>query len=324
MYNFKNPFQQRAGGQFQVEEEHLYKKIVPVTVQNLIENAIKHNIVDEDSPLIIEVFVSDDYLIVRNNLQKKKFVETSNRKGIVNLKSFYGYLSDRKFSLRKMNSITPLKFHCYDKSRYSWRRGIDRPWAGKQSFRQLLMTWRSFRYCRAWNGQNGLQNAEPDLLFMDIQLSDGVSFENFEHFKLSCPVIFTTATMIMPFGLLKSMASIIWLKPIDMEELRLALDRYRQRQQEHLLRPTMWKTCSRHCNNRKYWTGFQRKIHCERTQQLVPVSTQDIAMFQRENLNYLYTFSGDRYLVDNTTLDEVEELLDQKYFTGQTGGLSWI
>lgn len=49
----------------------MYKKIVPVTVQNLIENAIKHNIVDEDSPLIIEVFVSDDYLIVRNNLQKK-------------------------------------------------------------------------------------------------------------------------------------------------------------------------------------------------------------------------------------------------------------
>src|SRR5690349_16388834 len=38
-----------------------------------------------------------------------------------------------------------------------------------------------------------MQHAEPDLLFMDIQLSDGVSFELFDHFKLNCPVIFTTA-----------------------------------------------------------------------------------------------------------------------------------
>ncbi|MEZ4927945.1 MAG: two-component regulator propeller domain-containing protein [Saprospiraceae bacterium] len=97
----KTRFQNGLEVNFQVQEEHLYKKIVPVTVQNLIENAIKHNIVDEDSPLIIEVFVSDDYLIVRNNLQKKKFVETSNRKGIVNLKSFYGYLSDRKILIEE-------------------------------------------------------------------------------------------------------------------------------------------------------------------------------------------------------------------------------
>ncbi|MEZ4893734.1 MAG: LytTR family DNA-binding domain-containing protein [Saprospiraceae bacterium] len=45
----------------------------------------------------------------------------------------------------------------------------------------------------------------------------------------------------------------------------------------------------------------------------VPVSTQTSPCFS-ENLNYLYTFSGDRYLVDNTTLDEVEELLDPKIF----------
>ena len=38
-----------------------------------------------------------------------------------------------------------------------------------------------------------LNNAEPDILFMDIQLSDGVSFELLEHFKLTCPIVFTTA-----------------------------------------------------------------------------------------------------------------------------------
>ncbi|MCB0838465.1 MAG: histidine kinase, partial [Bacteroidetes bacterium] len=58
---------------FQVEEKDYYRKIVPVTLQNLIENAIKHNILDEEEPLVINVFVEDDYLVVRNNLQKKKF-----------------------------------------------------------------------------------------------------------------------------------------------------------------------------------------------------------------------------------------------------------
>ncbi|MCB0622060.1 MAG: hypothetical protein KDC41_25880, partial [Saprospiraceae bacterium] len=80
---------------FRVAEEHYHRKIVPVTLQNLLENAIKHNIIDEEEPLVVEVFVEDNYLVVRNNLQKKKFVETSNKRGLHNLRSFYRYLSDR-------------------------------------------------------------------------------------------------------------------------------------------------------------------------------------------------------------------------------------
>lgn len=80
---------------FAVPEEFFHRKIVPVTLQNLIENAIKHNIIDEETPLVVDVFVENDCLVVRNNLQKKSFVETSNRKGLVSLRSFYRYLSDR-------------------------------------------------------------------------------------------------------------------------------------------------------------------------------------------------------------------------------------
>ena len=63
-------------------------------MQNLIENAIKHNIIDKESPLVIDIFTTNNYLVVRNNLQKKNFVETSNRQGLVNLKSLYNYLSN--------------------------------------------------------------------------------------------------------------------------------------------------------------------------------------------------------------------------------------
>jgi two-component system, LytTR family, sensor kinase len=73
---------------------HLSKrKIVPVTFQLLIENAIKHNIVDESSPLVISFTADDQYLRVTNNLQKKAYVETSNRKGLESLQSLYKYLS---------------------------------------------------------------------------------------------------------------------------------------------------------------------------------------------------------------------------------------
>ncbi len=76
-----------------IEDEYLESGIVPVTLQNLFENAIKHNTVEEDKPLTISVYAENDYLIVKNNLQKKNFVETSNKQGIDSLKSLYKYLS---------------------------------------------------------------------------------------------------------------------------------------------------------------------------------------------------------------------------------------
>lgn len=72
--------------------------IVPVTLQNLFENAIKHNIIEDENPLRIEVYVEGGYLIVKNNLQKKKFVETSNKQGLESLKKLYTYLTLKPFA----------------------------------------------------------------------------------------------------------------------------------------------------------------------------------------------------------------------------------
>jgi sensor histidine kinase YesM len=78
-----------------VPEEYLHYKIAPVTLQNLIENAIKHNIIDAQSPLVINIFVEDDYLVVENNLQRKSNVETSNKKGLEQFANLYRYLSEK-------------------------------------------------------------------------------------------------------------------------------------------------------------------------------------------------------------------------------------
>lgn len=69
--------------------------IVPVTLQILIENAIKHNIVDAQKPLVITIAVEGDYLEVRNNLQKREVVEESNKQGLDNLRTLYGYLTEK-------------------------------------------------------------------------------------------------------------------------------------------------------------------------------------------------------------------------------------
>lgn len=76
-----------------IDNKYLLNSIVPVTLQNLFENAIKHNTIEEEKPLIINVHIEDNMLIVWNNLQRKKFVETSNKQGLDSLKILYKYLS---------------------------------------------------------------------------------------------------------------------------------------------------------------------------------------------------------------------------------------
>jgi ligand-binding sensor domain-containing protein len=88
-------FQNGLNVTIDVNEENYSRKIVPVTLQNLMENAIKHNVIDGDRPLNIDIYAEDGYLVVRNNLQKKNSVQSSNKQGLANMKSLYHYLDQR-------------------------------------------------------------------------------------------------------------------------------------------------------------------------------------------------------------------------------------
>lgn len=92
-----------------VSEEYLQKKIVPVTLQNLIENAIKHNSTAEDAPLKIAIIADNDCLLVQNNLQVKSFVETSNRQGLKNLTLLYSYLTSRPVEISSKDQLFTVK-----------------------------------------------------------------------------------------------------------------------------------------------------------------------------------------------------------------------
>jgi len=89
---------------FRVDADSKEKAIVPVTLQILIENALKHNVVDKGRPLSIRIETNDEYLVVSNNLQLKKLVETSNKQGLENLKSLYAFLTDKPVLISSTDS----------------------------------------------------------------------------------------------------------------------------------------------------------------------------------------------------------------------------
>lgn len=81
--------------QVDVPQVYLNHKVIPLSLQLLLENAIKHNIISSLKPLVIEVFVEKDKLIVRNNLQKKNQVMNSTKAGLQNIKNRYSFFSDK-------------------------------------------------------------------------------------------------------------------------------------------------------------------------------------------------------------------------------------
>jgi two-component system, LytTR family, sensor kinase len=79
-----------------VPEEKMKSKVVPLSLQLLMENAIKHNIVSMDRPLKIDVYALNGSLVVRNNLQKKKQLTESTGIGLENIRNRYRLLGDRQ------------------------------------------------------------------------------------------------------------------------------------------------------------------------------------------------------------------------------------
>lgn len=93
---------ERFGDNLQVEIGKMDQKstaIVPLTLQMLFENAIKHNVISTQNPLKIEVFMENGHLIVRNNLQKKNQVMDSTGVGLQNIRDRYRMLTDQEIEV---------------------------------------------------------------------------------------------------------------------------------------------------------------------------------------------------------------------------------
>ncbi len=148
----------------------------------------------------------------------------------------------------------------------------------------------------------------PDLVFMDIQIADGLSFDIFRQTTVTAPVIFTTAFDHYAVQAFKVNAVDYLLKPVDPEELKLALDKIRNRRS--LPAALDWDAISGYFKKESYKERFLVKTG----QQLAFLAASDIAFFRSsEGLTQAYTFAGKKFFVDNS-LEELERLLDPRDF----------
>lgn len=71
-------------------------KVVPLSLQLLLENCIKHNVVSESKPLHIKIYIENNQLVIENNLQKKEILSDRKGVGLQNIVNRYSILTDRK------------------------------------------------------------------------------------------------------------------------------------------------------------------------------------------------------------------------------------
>lgn len=157
-----------------------------------------------------------------------------------------------------------------------------------------------------------LCNAAPDLIFLDVHLADGESFEIFKKVKVTSPVIFTTAYDQYALEAFKINSIDYLLKPIKKDELKKAVDKFL----------SFSSGADSEINFKKLLSALQlqpsnykQRFIVKYGEHIKTIETEIAAYFYTENkANFLVTKDNKRFAIDYN-LDQLEELLDpQKFF----------
>ncbi len=154
-------------------------------------------------------------------------------------------------------------------------------------------------------------NPAPDLLLMDIQLGDGLSFEVFDIVKVACPVIFITAFNQYAIEAFKLNSIGYLLKPINEEELVVALKKYNQMQAVFSAEKASTQIeDARLMMHHNYKTRFVIKVGVR----LKSIAVADILYFYSQDKTTFAKTSDARSYVLDYTLEQVQQLIDPNQF----------
>lgn len=152
-------------------------------------------------------------------------------------------------------------------------------------------------------------NPAPDLIFMDIHLSDGESFKIFEKVEVSAPVIFTTAYDQYALKAFQTSGIDYLLKPIQEEEVRRAVDKWRLltgADKSDYKQKVDTLISEQQTDRQSFLVRFRDK--------LIPVSQSDIAYcYTSEEKVYAFGYNGERYPMEHT-LEALQGMLSAKKF----------
>lgn len=153
-------------------------------------------------------------------------------------------------------------------------------------------------------------SGQPDLIFADIQLGDGLSFEIFKKVKINCPIIFTTAYDQYAIEAFNTNGIDYLLKPIEEERLEQALQKLDQLTGHPDIDSLIELLSKKNSTGKKYKSRFMVKVG----EQIKTISTKEILTFYSfDRATFLLTRHNNNYIIDYT-LDQLEDMLDPQQF----------
>lgn len=160
------------------------------------------------------------------------------------------------------------------------------------------------------NSIKWLKKNKPDLIFLDIQLEDGLSFDIFKKIEIDTPIIFTTAYDQYAIKAFKLNSVDYLLKPIRKDELAESIRKYKSAKSSYL---HDFESLFKSIVNKE--VSYKKRFLIQYGQKIKKIETEDVAyFFAMEKSVFLTTFNNSTYPV-NFSLDKLLEILDpEKYF----------
>lgn len=154
------------------------------------------------------------------------------------------------------------------------------------------------------------QNPQPDLIFMDIELSDGLSFKIFEHVAISCPVIFTTAFDEYWQEAFEHNSIDYLLKPVRQEKLDAALAKYDTLKQHFTSNLQQLLASTKQPGT----AGYKKRFLVKRGSDYISIKTEEISYFYATHkLVCMVDRKNQKFILDQS-LAEIEKQLDPALF----------
>ena len=155
-------------------------------------------------------------------------------------------------------------------------------------------------------------NGSPDLIFSDIQLSDGLSFEIFKSVDVSCPIIFTTAYDQYAIEAFKVNSIDYLLKPIKKEELEQAVSKFKKISGTPATTPIDINKLLQSLNTTG--TDYKKRFVVRYGEHIKTIDIEEVVYFYTEDkVTFLCTKDVRRFVVDYN-LDTLDAVLDPKTF----------
>ena len=156
------------------------------------------------------------------------------------------------------------------------------------------------------------KNEQPDLIFSDIQLGDGLCFEIFKKHPISTPVIFCTAFDEYALTAFKAHGIDYILKPFDEQTIASSLTRYKELESKFLGNNQQIEKILQLFENKK--NQKQGSVLVYHKDKILPVKLEDIALFYIENeITYLITFAQKTFTISKS-LEELEEIIGNVFY----------